>query len=113
MLLRCYPKITDWIYFFFNQAPAADYRFLPLYSYGFFVAIGFFAAATLAVAEMRRREALGLLTGVEVEVKEGEAPSITEVLFYFLFGFVIFFKVTGIFVFHEMLRTKQLAFSTY
>ena len=113
MLLRCYPKITDWIYFLFNQSPLADFRFLPLYSYGFWVAVGFFVAATLAVKEMKRREALGLLTGVETEVTEGFAPSITEVLFYFFFGFIIFFKITGIFVFHEMLRTKQLAFGAY
>ncbi len=113
MLLRCYPKITDWLYFFFNQSPAADFRFLPLYSYGFFVALGFFAAATLAVKEMKRREALGLLAGVESEITEGEGPSISEVIFYFLFGFIIFFKVIGIFVFHEVLSTKQLAFSSF
>ncbi len=113
MLLRCYPKITDWIYFAFHQSPWADFRFLPLYSYGFWVAVGFFVAATLSVKEMKRREALGLLTGVEVEITEGEAPKVLEVLFYFLFGFVVFFKISGIFVFHEMLRTKQLAFSSY
>ena len=113
MLLRCYPKITDWVYFFFNQSPSADYRFLPLYSYGFFVAVGFFAAATLTVAELKRREALGLLKGVELQITEGGAPMVSELLFYFLFGFIIFFKITGIFVFHELLRTKQLGFSTY
>jgi phosphatidylglycerol---prolipoprotein diacylglyceryl transferase len=113
MLLRCYPKITDWLYFLFNQSPAADYRFLPLYSYGFFVAVGFFAAATLAVAEMRRRETLGLLTGVESEIRIGEAPTLSELAFYFLFGFVIFFKLTGLFVYHDVLSSRQLAFTTY
>lgn len=113
MLLRCYPKITDWVYFLFNQSPAADFRFLPLYSYGFWVAVGFFVAATLVVKEMKRREVLGLLTGVEAEVKEGEAPTIAELAFYFLFGFIIFFKIVGIFVFHDVLRTHQLAFSTF
>ena len=113
MLLRCYPKITDWLYFAFHQSPWADFRFLPLYSYGFWVAVGFFAAATLAVNEMKRREALGLLTGVETEVTEGEAPKILEVLFYFLFGFLVCFKLTGIFVFHDMLRTRILSFGAY
>lgn len=113
MLLRCYPRITDWIYFTFNQSQAADFRFLPLFSYGFWVAVGFFAAAALAVKEMKRREALGLLTGVESEIKVGEAPSVSEVIFYFIFGFIIFYKLSGIFVFHEVLRTKQLAFSTF
>ena len=85
ILLRCYPKITDFIFHFFNEAPAADYRFLPVYSYGFFVACGFFAAAMLAVNEMRRREKLGLLTGVESEVMIGEPVNPAEIVFYFLF----------------------------
>ncbi len=103
MLLRCYPRITDFIYDFFNHAPAADFRFLPIYSYGFFVACGFFAAATLAVNEMRRREALGLLTGVEGEITVGQAPNIIETVFYFLFAFVVFFKLVGLFVYQPEL----------
>ncbi len=95
MLLRCYPKITDFIFEFFNQSPAADYRFLPIFSYGFFVACGFFAAATLAVSEMRRREKLGLLKGKESETIVGEAPNLIEVVLYFLIGFVAFFKLIG------------------
>ena len=97
ILLRCYPKITDFVYHFFNDASWADFRFIPIYSYGFFVACGFFAAATLAAMEMRRREKLGLLTGEEHEVIVGEAPSPTETLFYFLFGFVFGAKLLGFF----------------
>ena len=96
LLLRCYPRITDFIYEFFNHAAWADFRFIPIYSYGFFVACGFFAAATLAVAEMRRREALGLLKGQEAEITIGEAPTNAEVAFYALAGFVVFFKIFGL-----------------
>jgi prolipoprotein diacylglyceryltransferase len=96
ILLRCYPKITDWIFDLFGQAPSADYRFLPIYSYGFFVATGFFFAASLAVAEMRRREKLGLLAGVETSVVVGEAPTMVEVAVNFLIGFVVLFKILGI-----------------
>ena len=113
MLLRCYPKITDWIFHLFNQSPAADFRFLPVYSYGFFVATGFFAAATLAVAEMRRREALGLLKGQEVEIKADETPGMAELLITFVLTFTLFYKLIGIFVYHEELRTHQLQFGTY
>ncbi|MDB5284804.1 MAG: diacylglyceryl transferase, partial [Bacteroidota bacterium] len=113
MLLRCYPKITDWIFHAFNQSPMADYRFLPIYSYGFFVACGFFAAATLAVAEMRRREALGLLKGQEVEIKNDETPGIIELLVTFVLTFTLFYKLIGIFVYHEQLRTYQLQFKSY
>jgi prolipoprotein diacylglyceryltransferase len=113
MLLRCYPKITDWIYFLFNQSPAADYRFLPVYSYGFCVAMAFLAAATIAVMEMRRREKLGLLKGQEIEITYGEAPSLTELTLTAVIGFTVFFKITGIFAYHDELRTGQLQFSTY
>ena len=113
MLLRCYPKITDWIFHVFNQSPTADFRFLPVYSYGFFVATGFFAAATLAVAEMKRREALGLLKGQEVEITVNETPGIAELLITFFLTFTVFYKLTGIFAYHEMLRTHQLEFGRY
>ncbi len=103
MLLRCYPKVTDFIYHFFNQAPAADFRYIPVYSYGFWVAVGFFAAATMAVIEMRRREQLGLLTGQEQEITVGEAPSPTETLVYFLFSFVVFAKLFGLFAYKQQL----------
>lgn len=103
ILLRCYPKITDFIYHFFNQAPVADYRFLPIYSYGFFVACGFFVAATLVVNELRRKEKLGLLTGVEAEVTVGGPVNMAEVAFYFLFGFVVFFKLIGLVVYQPLL----------
>ncbi len=113
MLLRCYPKVTDWIFQFFNQNPSADFRFLPVYSYGFFVAVAFFAAATLAVAEMRRREKLNLLTGKETEITIGGGLNIYELLFYIFFGFTVFYKLIGIFTFGEVLRNHQLAFSDY
>ncbi|HRG90757.1 MAG TPA: hypothetical protein PLW44_17160, partial [Chitinophagales bacterium] len=105
MLLRCYPKVTDFIYHFFNQSPAADFRFIPIYSYGFWVAMGFFAAATMAVIEMRRREQLGLLAGQEQEVTVGEAPSPTETLVYFLFSFVVFAKLLGLFAYKQELMS--------
>src|SRR3954469_7309237 len=103
LLLLCYPKITDFIFYLFNHPPAADYRFLPIYSYGFFVATGFFAAATLAVKEMKRREQLGLLRGKPVETLVGEAATVFEMVVYFLIGFVVFFKLIGMIVYQPEL----------
>lgn len=110
ILLRCYPKITDWIYLFFNQSAAADYRFLPIYSYGFFVAVGFLSAATLATLEMKRREKLGLMPGFEKEVTVGEAPRHVDLALTFLIGFVVFFKLFGIIVFQPELSTNAIPF---
>lgn len=113
LFLRCYAKVTDWIFELFNHAPAADYRFLPVYSYGFWVAVGFFAAATLATIEMRRREKLGLMPGEEQEITVGEAPKLTETIFYFIFGFFICFKLIGMVAYQPLLRTYQLLLSDY
>ncbi len=113
MLLRCYPKVTDFFYEFFNHASWADFRFLPIYSYGFFVACGFFTAATLAVSEMQRREKLGLLAGQEKEITVGAAPNLVEVLLYFLFGFLLAFKLAGLSQYQEMISTGTLTMRSY
>jgi prolipoprotein diacylglyceryltransferase len=113
ILLRCYPRITDFIYHFFNEASWADFRFLPIYSYGFFVACGFFAAATLAVKEMKRREALGLLKGQEQEVTIGEAPSVAETIFYGIFGFILGFKVLGLVAYKNELSAGALSIGDF
>ncbi len=115
VLLRCYARVTDWIYEVFNHAPAADFRFVPIYSYGFWVAIGFFCAASLAVAEMRRREKLGLLKGNEQEVIVGAPVNYTELGILFFIAFTVFYKVTGIFAYHAALMgdEPQLQFGRY
>lgn len=113
ILLRCYAKITDFIYELFHHAPAADYRFLPIYSYGFWVAVGFFVAATLAAVEMRRREKLGLMKGQDKQIMVGDAPSVGEIIFYFLFGFIIFFKLVGIIVYQPELSTYKLGLKEF
>jgi phosphatidylglycerol:prolipoprotein diacylglycerol transferase len=113
LFLRCYAKITDWIFEVFNHAPAADYRFLPVFSYGFWVAVGFFAAATLATIELRRREKLGLLPGEEKEETYGEAPNNAELAFYFIFGFILAFKLIGLVTYQPQLSTGAIALKDF
>ncbi len=113
LLLRCYPKVTDFIFHFFNQASWADYRFLPVHSYGFFVACGFFAAATLTVNELRRKEKLGLLPGEDGEIVVGEAMSTKELIYYFLFTFIIFFKLFGLITYQPELSKGLLSLNHY
>lgn len=113
LFLRCYAKVTDWIYELFNHAAWADYRFLPVFSYGFWVAVGFFAAATLATIELRRREKLGLLPGEEKEETYGEAPNATELTFYFLFGLVLALKLIGFYNYQQELSSGILTLKDY
>jgi prolipoprotein diacylglyceryltransferase len=92
LLLRCYPRITDWLF----EWSGIDLRFLPIYSYGFFVALGFIAAAAVAAWEMRRREQLGLLNYTTKTITIGEAPKPVDVLINGLIGFILFFKLVAI-----------------
>jgi prolipoprotein diacylglyceryl transferase len=55
ILLRCYPRITDWL----SDVTHLNLRGLPIQSYGFFVACGFMVAAYVITMELRRRERLG------------------------------------------------------
>lgn len=114
ILLRCYPKVTDWIYEVSGHAPAADFRFLPIYSYGFWVAVGFFAAAVVAVWEMRRREKLGLLIGEDKEVIVGAAFSPVDFALHVIGGFVVFWKLVGALIVDvDILRSGTIEFKDY
>lgn len=113
ILLRCYPKLTEFFFELFNHNPSLDYRFLPIYSYGFWVAMGFFTAATLAAKELGRREKLGLLNGVEEEITVGQAPNIFEGLAYCVIAFVIGFKALGVIKFQGVLSLGYLSLEGY
>jgi prolipoprotein diacylglyceryl transferase len=66
-------------------------------SFGFFVAIAFFVAAALLTAELKRKSKLSLLQPTEDTVTVGEPASITDLLLNFLLGFVLGYKILGMF----------------
>lgn len=68
-----------------------------LQTFGFFVAIAFLAAAYVLTIELRRREKLGLLGPVEEKVVIGKPASVTDLLVSGVIGFIIGFKLLGIF----------------
>ena len=111
LLLRCYPKVTDWIYEVSGHSQAADFRFLPIYSYGFWVAAGFFAAAVVAVWEMKRREKLGLMIGEDVEVTIGAPFNAVDFALHVIGGFIVAFKVVGIFTYHDLMAGENAVMS--
>ncbi|MFN8292430.1 MAG: prolipoprotein diacylglyceryl transferase family protein [Chitinophagales bacterium] len=106
VLLRCYPRITDWLF----EISGIDLRFLPIYSYGFFVACGFIVAAAIVAWEMRRREKLGLLNYTTKTVTVGEAPKPAEILTNALLGFVVLFKLVAVFLDKETFSANPQAF---
>lgn len=106
ILLRCYAKITDWLFEFSGHF--IDWRALPIYSYGFFVAMGFLAAAYVVTRELKRREALGFIPSFHNEkITIGESPKIIEAVGYFITGFLLFFKLIGLLYSSEPIANPQ------
>ena len=68
-----------------------------LNTFGLMVAVSFFVAAWIMTLEMRRKEKSGLLLPREETIIVGEAPSITELISNFIFGFLFGYKLLGIF----------------
>src|ERR1700754_2376576 len=67
-------------------------------SFGFFVALSFIAAAVTLTRELLRKEREGLLQGRDEMVWVGEPASPTELFLNFIGGFLLGFKLVGIFI---------------
>ncbi|MCP4439671.1 MAG: prolipoprotein diacylglyceryl transferase [Aureispira sp.] len=61
-------------------------------SYGFFLALAFFVSGTLLHLELKRRENLGMLKGIEESVKVGKPLSIIDLAINGIIGFILGFK---------------------
>lgn len=88
MFSRCYPTISDLIFDFTGiDIP------LPIFSYGFFLALGFlFAAWTLSI-ELKRKEKQGLLKPFKQTITKGEKATPFEFVVSGLIGALVGYKV--------------------
>lgn len=91
-LLRAYPTISD----FLRDALGIDIP-LGIFSFGFFVALGFLAAAWVMLLELRRKEKQGIFEGEKVTVVHGKPATTGEIAVNAIFGFIIGFKVVAVF----------------
>jgi phosphatidylglycerol---prolipoprotein diacylglyceryl transferase len=66
-------------------------------SFGFFVAISFIAAAAVITLELKRKERQGLLEAEEETIVVGKIASPAELLTNFILGFLIGYKIIGLF----------------
>lgn len=66
-------------------------------TFGFMVALAFFAAAWALSKELKRKEEQGLLTPIIKTVTVGEAPTQMELIWSGILGFIIGYKGGGIF----------------
>ena len=67
-------------------------------SFGFFVAFAFLAAAYVLTQELRRRERLGLMQYTDMKIVVGRAATTSELVFNFILGFVLGYKILGLFL---------------
>lgn len=79
-------------------------------SFGFMVAISFALAAWVLSSELKRKEALGLITGKKQKMMVGLPATPYELITNGLMGFVFGFKVGGILAGSELFRFNPQAY---
>lgn len=101
------------LYYFFFDVFGIKIPFLKVVnSFGFFVAIAFLMAAWAASKEFKRRQALGYFTYSERKITIGEPATVVEMLSNFLLGFILGYKIIGIFFTkHALANPQQFIFS--
>ncbi|HMH20564.1 MAG TPA: prolipoprotein diacylglyceryl transferase family protein [Puia sp.] len=67
-------------------------------SFGFFVALAFIGAAITLSKELLRKERAGLLQGRDEIVTIGKPVSTSELILNFILGFLLGFKILGLFI---------------
>lgn len=90
-----YPNLYFALKDLFGKAPHFLYF---VNSFGFFVALSFIAAAVTLTKELMRKEREGLLHYREEMVWVGKPASPTELALNFILGFLLGFKLIGLFV---------------
>jgi phosphatidylglycerol---prolipoprotein diacylglyceryl transferase len=91
MFSRCYPTLSDFIL----HTTGIDIP-LPVFSFGFFVALGFLAAAMILSSELQRKEKLGWINPFEKEILVGAPATAAELILNGLLGFVLGYKLLDI-----------------
>lgn len=83
---------------------------LPFPTFGFFVALAFLTAAYFFTIELKRKEKLGWLSSKFIKEKIGEKASLLELLSNAVFGFVIGFKIVGVFLNYDSFADNPQTF---
>jgi len=96
------------LYYLFKDAFEWNLPALKIVNtFGFCVAISFLVCAWLLVKELKRKQAAGYFTYKETAIEVGKPASIVELLINFFFGFVLGYKVLGIFIVKGALNDPQ------
>lgn len=87
------------LFYAFRDLFGVDWKFLRFFpSFGFFVAIAFIVAALVLRMELKRKEAQKILFSKDELIMVGSPAKPNELLFNFIFGFIVGYKFVGLFV---------------
>lgn len=96
------------LYYLFKDLFGINWPFLKIInSFGFFVALAFLAAAWLLIKELKRKQAEGVFTYTEQTITVGQPAAFGELLLNFVLGFVLGFKILGVFFVKDALVDPQ------
>ncbi len=99
------------LYYAFKDLFGVEWTFLRFVnSFGFFVAISFILAAVTLSAELKRKSSQGLLQPKEMQMMVGEPASAGELILNFLLGFLLGFKILGLFIMDSSATEDPQAF---
>jgi len=102
-------------YFFLKDALGVEQPWTftrYIHSFGFFVAISFVVAAILLSRELKRKEKQGILHPKEETVIIGRSAGWMELLTNLLFGFIVGYKIIGVFTSNVEADPQEYIFST-
>ncbi len=93
---------------FFNDAFGINIPWLSLVkTFGFLVSISFFFAGYTLFLELKRKEKLGLIGYSIEEITIGKPFPITDYLLATLYGFIIGYKIIGMFYFDRLIASPD------
>ena len=79
-------------------------------SFGFFVALAFIIAGWALTKELKRKERAGLLPGKDVKIVVGKPAGTGELLLNFLLGFLLGYKILGLFLADRTIASDPQSF---
>jgi phosphatidylglycerol:prolipoprotein diacylglycerol transferase len=99
------------LYYAVKDLFGLDLKFLHfINSFGFFVALSFIGAAMILTSELKRKERQGLLVAEEETIVVGKLASPGELLVNFILGFLIGYKIIGLFMANTSLTQNPADF---
>ena len=99
------------LFYAFRDLFGVDWKFLRfINSFGFFVALSFIISGLVLGMEVRRKESEGLIQAKEEIIVVGKPASFSELFMNFILGFLLGYKIIGLFISNSSLTSNPQDF---